>query len=121
MAARDAIIVRLQGELRFVYEEKSRFVDDCTEFIRTRSKSELASSNSRKAQKDLKRFVDGLSLSASSVEQLASYQVPPQSRWYTKLKISLRDDTIKHLQRAIELVFHECGDVAEMAAALLAT
>jgi len=46
-------------------------------------------------------------LSDEAVNSLVRYRIPSQSRWDFKQKIHVRDETIKHLQRALDLLNQE--------------
>lgn len=46
-------------------------------------------------------------LSDEAVASLVRYRIPSQSRWDFKQKIHVRDETIKHLQRALDLLNQE--------------
>ena len=46
-------------------------------------------------------------LSDEAVQSLVRYRIPSQSRWDFKQKIHVRDETIKHLQRALDLLNQE--------------
>lgn len=46
-------------------------------------------------------------LSDEAVQSLVRYRIPSQSRWDSKQKIHVRDETIKHLQRALDLLNQE--------------
>jgi len=46
-------------------------------------------------------------LSDEAVQSLVRYRIPSQSRWDSKQKLHVRDETIKHLQRALDLLNQE--------------
>ena len=46
-------------------------------------------------------------LSDEAVQSLVRYRIPSQSRWDLKQKLHVRDETIKHLQRALDLLNQE--------------
>jgi len=65
-------------------------------------------SSARSAQSQVRLLAEHcFTLSDEAVQSLVRYRIPTQSKWDFKQKQHVRDETIKHLQRALDLLNQE--------------